>query len=334
MPFVLRVSKMKVRSLAFIFIRLAVISILPFSLLLDRPIGYACLLFNVGNPLLGFNYYNTSQNIIAFALFLLYLSPSLVFNYKLNHSSDDQSVTKYLVAAFVFGFSILPFLMTDLIIFNFAGIYGGLLSFIVGRALLAAQWGFFLFVIIPFLLHESSKLRKEQENYTQVKATRYDLIAIILGMSICFLPFAISFGYINFPHTRFQVMLLSGIAIYQYTPLLHPTLSILLATPLYFPLCALTNIVTFCFAYYIMKYLQGSASRNSCLFIGLIAFILSPFAAALVNLYHYGFVSILFPLPLTLLIGTMILFAAKPKISVSEDIFSEKSHSNDTDGSM
>jgi hypothetical protein len=315
-------------------IKIVLILFLPFALSISTEgVGYACAFFNIQ----GILYYLVPEEynpLITIPFSLFYLLPAIGFNYLLSHRPDDTSFTKLLGAAFVLMnpfveiFTIMPIFS----VFPFEASYS--ISMHATVSIMTCRWGLPILVIIPFLLHEVRKLHRIK-NESEVSSptlfqqyqsvNRYDLSVLILGILACFAPMVISIASYTYPSSALQVFMTSGIIVYQFTPVPNSSYELLSVTEMYFPIAPIVTAISIYFAYSIVKYLQNRSSKTKCFIVGLVATVVPMAVFSLEMFYPFAEISTLYPLPFTLLFGSMMLILLEPKGIASGDDFLSKS---------
>jgi hypothetical protein len=91
---------------------------------------------------------------------------------------------------------------------------------------------------------------------------------------------------------------------------------------MYYPLIAVPTLLYLYFAFNIFKYFRGECSRLRSMVFGLAAVVVTPLTSSVVSLY--GVLTI--PLPFTLVIGLVVLFAL-PQLRSAEAIWEDTTKS-------
>ncbi len=314
-------------------VKLLLILILPFGIALgSTTIGYDSLLLRFG--LTSYSYLHP-QNLNIFVVLLsmiILLAPAVAFNYVQFHKGRDESILKFFAAGFAFGN---PFVQTML-----AYPLISLLPIGDPRAtsemaqnmiygMIAANWGVLFLIVIPFLMRESKKFRESGDDRmegnfiaTLRSISRSEIIALLLGVSIYLIPFAIAWQA-EYSGRLPNILLLSGASLYEFTFIPNLGFEWSSLTMPYYPLSALASVLLLYFSMNVIAYLQGRASRNRCMLLGVVASIIGPILTFMMPLVSYKYTDGYFPIPITLLIGFVVILRMKP-IYLEEPIWDEK----------
>ncbi len=317
-----------------ISLKIVLVLFLPLSVTISTEgVGYACALFNSQGSL----YYIVPDRyspLITVPFSLIYLLPGIIFNYLLSHRPDDTSFTKLIGASFILMnpfvevFTIMPLLS----IFSFDAYYSIQMHAVV--AIMTCRWGLPLFVIIPYLQREIGKLHETSidssvSGFSLIgelrDMNRYDLSVFVLGALACFAPKIISLASYGYPSYSQQVIMLSGVLVYQFTLQTSLSYELFSVSEMYYPLAPIATAISMYYAYSIIKYLQNRTSKIYCLVTGIMSVVAPLLLLSFLGFYPFAEITTIYPLPLTFFVGLAILIFLEPREITSRDDFLSKS---------
>ncbi|MFW9979701.1 MAG: hypothetical protein ACFFEJ_16580 [Candidatus Thorarchaeota archaeon] len=332
-----------------VLVRIVIILLLPIeiSFYLDS-FGYTSVVLQTGEPRFIPTYAEPSLLIILPILLFLQI-PGILFDYIQYHKPKEVSVRKYFVGAYIIGNPFIQyFIMTPIVLLL------SVLSWEIwmqmqisaGLALLASTWGLLLFVIIPFLSRETRMMKDALQIKQNLGSSRfgrllsqYDIIAILLGATIFLAPNLFAFYGTMSPFGGSSFTLISGSAVFEGMNYPTSSFTYLIVSGIYYPFMAIVNALYLYFAVNILQYLQGKASRNQCVAIGLVSVVGSPFIIPILPLSYMGTGGLLLPIPITFVLGLLIILVNKPVYieepiwdeSVEQDLFRKPTHVGESD---
>ncbi len=327
-----------------ICLKYILVCFLPLYLVIGRNYSYASVLLSLGAGGGPFPYYTGTAGSLLMPPFLAILTlPAVLFDYTVHHRPKDRSVTRLFIIVFILLNPLVQALLLTPIMAILPVAFGGnwelysMISQAAVYAIMANTWTLPLMTVIPFFMRQVSNLSPErgasgnQKAYFSHVFTRYNLLAIFLGISIFTMPILITnmdfFYYGPYYSAPQSLVLVSGGAMVQITQ--NTNLFTLTFTTMIFinlmtlPIAAGLYIL---FIYDVFEYLKMKTSRARCIGTGILAtlgavFVVfgpsAPFSAA-PNL-------LVFPLPTILVIGLIVMMKAG-QVEVKERIWEEQPH--------
>ena len=184
-----------------IFVKYVLIFFLPIYMVIGPFPSYTSVLFHTGIGGGPFGNYDSSINMLAPFLALIFTLPAVLFDYVAHHRHEGRSIGKLLVLVFIL---LNPLVQILLVIFVSSPIVmtspaaNRLYNTIMQSALyavMANSWSLPLMVVIPFFLRQVRSLKTEKKaSDGQVRQrfargfSKYDVFAILLGISIFVVP--------------------------------------------------------------------------------------------------------------------------------------------------
>lgn len=313
-------------------IKIVLILVLPLELTFGISNGgYTSILISVGDQL--FPMYVMGPSLVfVLPMVLVFILPGLIFDYVQYHRPFEMTVRRYFVVAYIFGnqfvlyLCVMP-LMTMVAIISWELMLQVQYSFLM--ALMAAPWGVFLLVVIPFLTKQAAPLRipKQIGNDTpksrfELMRSEYNIIAFLLGASIYLTPILIGLNAYPSPLGVGNWYLASASGFYEFGNHPSPVFAFAMLASMYYPSLGLTCAIYLFYAYSVLRYLQGKESRERCLGIGIVSVIASPFVTKVLPFVYTAMGDLLLPIPIAFIVGTIITFTIEPVI-VDESIWDE-----------
>ncbi len=249
------------------------------------------------------------------------IAPALIFNYMLFKRPREESLKLPLIAVIILENTFLQYLILS-ILFPAPTQYAPLLAAEIYAAImvgiLVSPWALLFLVIMPFLQREISKIDDTLVE-TQKPNIRNRLIGIIMPLSIFLVPVVASWRISPSVEGQFRYLLAAGLLLLEgrQSGFAFSTL-----VGLYYPLNVVTTVLYILYVYNIIEYLNGRESRLRCIIMGLLATIIAPVMPAIFP-YNFWSPGIFLPVPITLVIGFIVLFRYQP-IKKDDHIMREK----------
>lgn len=309
--------------------------LLPFYLAMGPIYSYASVLFSFGSEAGSYiPYSGSSVNIFLLAFIAVLTLPALLFDYTAHHRPKDRSVTKLFILVFILlnpyvqVFSITPVMMAlPAALGGYSELYS-MISQAAVYAIIANTWALPLMVVIPFFMRQVSDLNQERAHASHI-FNQYNLLAIILGISIFMMPILVTnmniYSYSPYRSAAENLILLSGGAMFQIT-LSTSSLSLIFTTIIFMNLMTLQLAAALytLFIHDILEYLKMRTSRARCIGTGIIATL----GSVLATMGTYPGILLnpnlqVYPLPTIFVMGLIVMLRAG-QVEVTEGIWDKE----------
>ncbi|MFW9847533.1 MAG: hypothetical protein ACFFF4_00230 [Candidatus Thorarchaeota archaeon] len=310
-----------------IIISFILVLVLPFEMQMSSPMIFVYISPIIHLSPTSYVVPELNDTIRALSIVIIFVTslPAIGINYIISTRPKGESIKKPLTFALILTQPILQYvLIPPLISYISMGADAPLytLTFTFLPAILACNWTFLFFIVIPFIRREGKPMNASDLNtdndyflYIIRKPSKVEAISIILSFCIIFIPILAipqHFYYYRDLYDSLNLTLISASGMV----LINSGESVYVFFSTMSELFYATNILAIGlhikYIQSVLQYLQGLKKRSKCITDGIIAVI----ALALIPYIPFPLFDVYFnytiPIPLIFIIGLVVIYIVEP----------------------